>query len=442
MIEIISVTAIGLIFGLVLSIAADRFRVEVDERLENTIGVLPGANCGACGFMGCSAFAEAIIKDPSIANRCAQTYTDEDKLIELSDILGVEAGKKEEAVVICDGGKRCEDKFQYYGGYSCQLADRFFQGNKACEYGCLGFGDCVEVCPTKAIEMNEDEMLPEINGDRCTGCGACADVCPRNIIKIIPKESLVYLTCNNSFDWEEPLADFIFSIKDKGEFSADFTGTRIYEDGKWKNLSVCGRCLKCLDACQRDALVFELKGGKGYITKTAQGEVRVEEDMCIRCSKCEAVCPEDIIKVKKPLDGSFNIDQKRCIECGNCIDLCPSKNLSLTEEDGPIAFGDYCIYCGLCEAACPTGAIKVEVNAKDAVGIERINTICQNICRKCKRCIDACENGAIIWDEESNLPRILAEKCVECDDYACVDTCPIGIIRKKVEPRITEILPI
>jgi Na+-translocating ferredoxin:NAD+ oxidoreductase RNF subunit RnfB len=434
-IEIISVTAIGLIFGLVLSIAADKFRVEVDERLEKTIGVLPGANCGACGFMGCSAFAEALIKDPSIANRCAQTYTDEDKLIELSDILGMEVGKKEEAVVICNGGKHCEDKFQYYGRYSCQLVDRFFQGNKACEYGCLGFGDCVEVCPTKAIEMNED-MLPEIDRDRCTGCGACADVCPRNIIKIIPKESPVYLTCNNSFDWEEPLEDFIFSIKDKGEFSADFTGTRVYEGSKW-NLPVCGRCLKCLDACPRDALVFEIKGGREYITKTVQGEIRVKEDMCICCSRCESICPEDIIKVKKPLKGIIEIDQEKCNgrECGICTHLCPAWNISFTEE-GLISFGDYCIYCGMCEAACPTNAIKVSVEDVDVSGrwskiTEEIKK-CKNICRKCKRCIDACEKGAIIWDEESNLPRILTEKCVECEDYACVDACPIGIIRKKV----------
>jgi ferredoxin len=90
----------------------------------------------------------------------------------------------------------------------------------------------------------------------------------------------------------------------------------------------------------------------------------------------------------------------------------------------------------MCEAACPTNAIKVSVEDVDVSGrwskiTEEIKK-CKNICRKCKKCIDACENGAIIWDEESNLPKILTEKCVECEDYACVDACPIGIIRKKV----------
>ncbi|BDC36489.1 MAG: RnfABCDGE type electron transport complex subunit B [Candidatus Methanoliparum thermophilum] len=431
MIEIFTIVAVGFAFALILSIAADRFKVVMDEKVEKTIEILPGSNCGACGFSGCSAFAEALVKDPSLANKCAQTYMDKEKVKALSDLFGGEAGKKQKAVVLCNGGTKCTDKFEYDGEKSCSIAANLFQGNKSCEYGCLGFGDCVKVCPTLAIKMN-DEGIPLINLDKCTGCGACVEVCPRKIIKIVPEEVPVFVACNNPTLWEDDLDVFFSSIHDKGKFTAMFDKIEVYKDKIFQTVG-CTRCLKCIDICPRGALEFtvlekNLSNADTYkITKTDQGRINWSDRFCIYCKRCEKICPENVISVEKPLNGSFNIDQNKCVECENCINLCPADNLSFTEGKN-ILFDNFCIYCGLCEAVCPTSAITVEVNEEDRP-IKKIQNYCSNICKKCKLCIDACDKNAIRWDEKQNLPKIDYDLCKDCLSYACIDSCPLHIIK-------------
>lgn len=433
MIEIFTIVAIGFVFALALSIAADRLKIVMDEKVEKTIEILPGSNCGACGFSGCSAFAETLVKDPSLANKCAQTYTDEEKVEALADLFGGEIGKKQKAVVLCNGGINCADKFEYDGERSCSIAANIYKGNKACDYGCLGFGDCVKVCPTLAIKMS-DEGIPLIDLDKCTGCGACVDICPKKIILIIPEEAPVFVACNNPTLWDDDLDAFFSSIRGKGKFTAIFDKIEAYKDKRYQMIG-CTRCLKCIDICPRDALEFTisektLSTTDVYkITKTDQGRIRWSDDLCVYCKRCEKICPESVIYVEKPLNGSFNIVQDKCVECENCINLCPARNLSFT-DDKKIFFDEFCIYCGLCEAVCPTSAITVEISEEDKLKrIKRIKNSCSNICRKCKLCINACDKNAIHWDEEQNLPKIDYERCTDCLSRACIDSCPLHIIK-------------
>lgn len=433
MIEIFTIVAVGFVFALVLSIAADRLKVSMDEKVEKTIDILPGSNCGACGFSGCSAFAETLVKDPSLANKCAQTYTDEEKVEALADLFGGVIGKKQKAVVLCNGGINCLDKFEYGGERSCSIAANMFQGNKLCEYGCLGFGDCVKVCPTLAIKMS-DEGIPLIDINKCTGCGACVDVCPKKIIMIIPEDVPVFVACNNSTLWADDLDSFVSSIRNKGKFTGIFDRIEVYKDKKFQTIG-CTRCLKCIDICPREAIEFTITdenfstADTYKITKTDQGRIKWLDNLCVYCKRCENICPEDVIFVEKPLNGSFNIDQDKCVECENCINLCPVHNLSFT-EDKKIFSDEFCIYCGLCEAVCPTLAINIEISEEDRLKrIKRVENSCSNICRKCKLCINACDKNAIHWDEEQNLPKIDYERCTDCLSRACIDSCPLHIIK-------------
>jgi len=433
MIEIFTIVAIGFVFALVLSIAADRFKVTMDEKVEKTIDILPGSNCGACGSSGCSAFAEILVKDPSLANKCAQTYTDEEKVEALADLLGGEIGKKQKAVVLCNGGINCSDKFEYDGERSCSIAATIYQGNKSCDYGCLGFGDCVKVCPTHAIKMG-DEGIPLFDQDKCTGCGACVDVCPKNIIMIVPEEVPIFVACNNPTLWDDDLDVFFSSIYGMGKFTAMFDRVEVFKDNKYQTIG-CTRCLKCIDICPRDALEFTVSEmalsdtGVYKITKTDQGQIRWSDKLCAFCKRCEKICPDEVISVEKPLNGVFNIDQDKCLECENCINLCPVRNLSFT-DDKKIISDEFCIYCGLCEAVCPTSAICIEISEEDKLKkIKRIKNSCSNICRKCKLCINACDKNAIHWDDEQNLPRIDYERCADCISYVCIDSCPLHIIK-------------
>ena len=60
----------GLFIGVFLGIAGKKFAVEVDEREEAILEVLPGNNCGGCGYAGCSGLAAAIAKGEAPVNQC------------------------------------------------------------------------------------------------------------------------------------------------------------------------------------------------------------------------------------------------------------------------------------------------------------------------------------------------------------------------------------
>lgn len=193
----VTLAGLGLCFGTGLGIAAKKFGVTGNVLEEKIMGILPGANCSACGFPGCQAFASALASGKASANSCV---AEGGKLSSrIADVMGVKVERPVStvAVVRCRGGKsKLENQFTYRGIENCLAASLIQGGGKVCSYGCLGFGSCVEACPFDALKMSEDG-LPVVDEGKCTGCGICVKACPKNIIQLIPTEQKVYVACSS-----------------------------------------------------------------------------------------------------------------------------------------------------------------------------------------------------------------------------------------------------
>jgi len=195
--SLITLGGLGLIFGGILAYASKIFHVEKDPRIEKINEILPQANCGGCGYPGCSNYAEAVAIEGASINLCGPGG--EEVVLKIAEILGVEAETTEPmvAVVRCQGARGvAKDKFQYEGIEDCNAAVLIQGGHKACVYGCLGFGSCVEACPFDAMIMQENG-LPYVFEDKCTACGNCVTACPKGIMELIPRSQKVYLGCVN-----------------------------------------------------------------------------------------------------------------------------------------------------------------------------------------------------------------------------------------------------
>ncbi len=197
MIIAVSVLAgLGLVAGLGLAIAARIFAVEIDPRQERVADILPGANCGGCGFAGCNDFAAAIVKGLAAPDDCPAGGAETARAV--AEIMGltVDAKARKVALVLCQGTDDLAPKrFHYNGSVSCASAAQLGGGDKLCGYGCLGLGDCQRVCVFNAVEMNNG--IASVFPERCTGCGKCVEACPRDIIKLVPDTSKVHILCNN-----------------------------------------------------------------------------------------------------------------------------------------------------------------------------------------------------------------------------------------------------
>jgi electron transport complex protein RnfB len=187
-------------FGTFLIFSAEKFKVKKDERIEKILEVLPGIDCGACGTPGCAAFASGIVKGEYAVNGCK--VGGEEVASKIAKILGVEAkvaAEEEVAVLCCLGDEEIAVKIADYDGIPTCEALHLIGGNKGCEYGCLGLGDCVRECPFGAIVMGE-KGLPYIVEEKCTACGICVRTCPRKLFEIIPKSQDIYLACSSHDD--------------------------------------------------------------------------------------------------------------------------------------------------------------------------------------------------------------------------------------------------
>lgn len=192
-----SMGGLGALFALGLIIANIKLHVEEDPRIALVLEELPGANCGGCGYPGCSAFAERIV-DGSVAITACPVNTD-DGVGEIAKIMGVdaEAGEKTVARILCKGGNyETAKQGKYIGIETCIAAHLTFGAEKLCRYGCLGFGDCVSSCPFDAIVIN-DNGLPVVDEEKCTGCGNCESACPRSVIEIHPVSHRIFVFCKN-----------------------------------------------------------------------------------------------------------------------------------------------------------------------------------------------------------------------------------------------------
>ncbi|MCP4546454.1 MAG: RnfABCDGE type electron transport complex subunit B [bacterium] len=189
---------LGLVAGLGLGLAAKFFAVEVDPRQEEIGDILPGANCGGCGYAGCSDFAKGVVEGKAAPDACpvggAETAAD------IGRIMGITIEEKERSValVLCQGDSTAAPtKFHYNGMTSCASAALVGGGDKLCGAGCLGLADCQMVCPFGAIEMTEGGIARVIS-ERCTSCGKCVTACPKNIIQIVPASAPIHILCRNT----------------------------------------------------------------------------------------------------------------------------------------------------------------------------------------------------------------------------------------------------
>ena len=253
---VIVVVAIALIAGVILSVASIVFAVPVDEKAEAIAGVLPGANCGACGFAGCSGYAEALAKGEAEIGLCSPGGPDVAE--ECAEILGVSAGSMEKKVAIIQCAGTCsvvDKKMNYDGIDTCAAAAVFFGGDSACQYGCLGHGDCAAVCPENAITVCNG--LATVNEDLCVGCGLCAKACPKNVIIIEAQKFTQHVRCKNT---------------DKGA-----------ETRKTCKVGCIG-CMKCQKECEAEAI------------KVVNFNATIDYSKCTNCGHCKDVCPVKAIQ--------------------------------------------------------------------------------------------------------------------------------------------------
>ena len=194
---VLVVGGVGAFIGIFLGIAAIKFKVEVDEKEEAVLAALPGNNCGGCGFPGCSGLAAAIAKGEAAVNACPVGGEPVGKVI--AGIMGVEAGEatRMTAFVKCQGD--CEKvtlDYEYYGIEDCRMLSFVPNGGaKSCNYGCLGFGSCVQACPFDAIHVINQVAI--VDKEKCKACGKCVAVCPKNLIELIPYEAKYTVACSS-----------------------------------------------------------------------------------------------------------------------------------------------------------------------------------------------------------------------------------------------------
>ncbi len=185
-------------FALVLLIASQKLKVEEDPKVEEIHDALPHIDCGACGFAGCGQYAKAVMQDPELIGLCAPGGPEtSDKIAGILNLQISNAGPAKRPIVhcrACTGDKTCY--VQYHGIPSC-IAANALANVQACNFGCLGFGDCTLVCKFDALKIVDD--LAVVDYEKCTGCGACAKACPRNLIQMVPFgiENVMTVACSN-----------------------------------------------------------------------------------------------------------------------------------------------------------------------------------------------------------------------------------------------------
>ncbi|MDK2896065.1 MAG: H+/Na+-translocating ferredoxin:NAD+ oxidoreductase subunit [Candidatus Atribacteria bacterium] len=273
---VVIVGLLGLAFGVMLAWLAQKFAVETNPLVQKVEQVLPGANCGACGYPGCSGLAEAIAQGKAEPDSCPvggpEIWSAIGKLIG-KEVNNLE-GKK--AVLLCQGGEEVAVSQAFYQGVEdCRAASVLNLSFKACRFGCLGLGSCQKVCPFEAITIDPDNRLPIINLAKCTGCGKCVEVCPRGVLALVPNREQVLLACQS--------LDKAREVR------------RICQLG-------CTKCRLCVKVCPEEAISF------------AEGRIHIDRQKCNLCGKCLEKCPVGCLVKFSPKGGIVTYQREKSKE--------------------------------------------------------------------------------------------------------------------------------
>ncbi|MBN2532546.1 MAG: RnfABCDGE type electron transport complex subunit B [Spirochaetales bacterium] len=195
---LLTVGGLGISFGILLAFASKILEVKKDERISRIEEILPGLNCGACGFAGCVSYAEAIVGADAALTLCSAGG--EETAAGLARIMGrqIEVSmEKKVTQVHCRGGKTsAKYEYQYSGIKDCNAIYPLYGGNKVCKWGCLGLGSCISVCPVDAIDYDEENLV-WVDKEKCIGCGNCIAVCPTGVMQFVPYKADVIVACNS-----------------------------------------------------------------------------------------------------------------------------------------------------------------------------------------------------------------------------------------------------
>lgn len=252
------VGAIGIFIGIFLGVAGIKFKVETDPREEAILGVLPGNNCGGCGYAGCSGLAAAIVKGEAPANACP---VGGDKVgAKVAEIMGVSAKSSEPMVayVHCQGDcDRAKTDYDYTGSRDCRMM-AFVPGGgpKTCNSGCLGYGTCVKECPFDAICIVNGVAV--VDSKKCRACGKCVAACPKKLISMVPKKAGTVVACSST---------------DKGPVAMKACAT------------ACIGCGICVKNCPNGAIRVE------------DFHAVIDYEKCTSCGACMEKCPKKAIVV-------------------------------------------------------------------------------------------------------------------------------------------------
>lgn len=249
--------SVAFLLGLALGFFKKMFHVPVDKKVISIRQVLPGANCGACGYPGCDGFAAGVACGDAPVGGCPVGGAPVAKLV--GEIMGISGtAEKQVSMLLCQGTRDvCKDKGAYVGIRTCEAAKISINGTKNCDWGCIGFGDCEHACPFDAIHVMEDG-LPFVDVEKCTGCTLCVAACPQHILTMVPKSrvgSIALCSCRN------PKKGVIMKNCKRG----------------------CIKCLRCEKACPNEAI------------KVTNGIPVVNLDLCESCGKCVSVCPTKVL---------------------------------------------------------------------------------------------------------------------------------------------------
>lgn len=247
---------VGLVIGVLLGVASEKFKVEADEKELLVRAELPGNNCGGCGFPGCDGLAKAIAEGTAGVGDCPVGGAAVAEKI--AEIMGVDSSRVEKRVafVKCAGSSdKTTKQYNYYGAMDCRKAAVApGGGEKACRYGCMGLGSCVKECEFDAIHIVDG--IAVVDKEKCVACGKCVKICPKAVIDIIPYEAENRVACNSH---------------DKGK------------DVKTKCTAGCIGCTLCTKQCEYDAIHMD-----NHLAV-------VDYEKCTNCGKCAAKCPVKVI---------------------------------------------------------------------------------------------------------------------------------------------------